>query len=406
MKIFKGLALGFLGFLLLLSVSFLGFAYMINSTLLNPDFATTQLNRLDISSLTAEIMDQPPADEMSQALIMAVSELEPNIKEQMGVAINDIYDYLLGESQSLDLALTLRNSIFSTNFVVSVVDKLDLATLVGENLKEQVAQEIPSEMMGYLEAPLDDTVNELKPWMKEQIRVAADPVLDYLFGRSRSFSVEISLQPVLESLEDNLRQSFHENMPPEFAALPPAMFDQYFDQFYQQFTQEIPASLVIDQSIFEAEMPMQIAKTLTDVEAILAEGRQYVSYFQLGYNILIGLTLLLILGIVLLHREVKGSTRQLGIILFIYGAFEYAGVFAARYLIGEQLAELSMPASLQAWLPQFINDLLAPLTLFSLICLIGGAMLIVISFVYPRLRPSRPAPETAPELDQENSLSD
>jgi hypothetical protein len=260
-------------------------------------------------------------------------------------------------------------------------------------------------MMSYLEEPLDSTLKELEPCMKEQIRVAADPMLDYLFGKSQSFSVEISLEPVLESLEDNLREAFRTEMPPEFAVIPPAMFDQYFDQFYQEFTQEIPATLVIDQSIFGAEMPTQITQMLTDTEAMLVEGRQYVSYFQQGYNILIGFILLLILGIVLLHREVKGSTRQLGIILATYGAIEYASILATKYFSGEQMAGLPIPASLQAWLPHFLNDPLAPLEVFSLACLIGGAVLIVVSFVYPRLRPSQPSAEIAPEIDQENSLS-
>jgi len=289
MKFLKGLGLSLLGFLLFLSISTFSFAYLLNNTLLSPDFATTQLNRLDMSSLTKEFLAQQPADETSEALVNAITELEPTIKEQLGVAINDIYDYVLGKSQSLDLALTLRNSVLSTDFAVSVMDKLDLATLVGENLKEQFAQEIPPEMMGYLEEPLDDTLKELEPWMKEQIGVAADPMLDYLLGRSPGFSVEISLEPVLASLQDNLREAFHEKMPPEFAIIPPAMFDQYFDQFYQEFTQDIPATVAIDQSLFGAEMPMQITQMLTDAEVMLAEGRQYVSYFQQGYNLLIGL---------------------------------------------------------------------------------------------------------------------
>jgi len=311
----------------------------------------------------------------------------------------------LGKSQSLDLALTLRNSIFSTDFIVSVMDKLDLATLVGENLQKQFAQEIPPEMTGYLEEPLNNTLKELEPWMKEQIRYAADPMLDYLLGRSPGFSIEISLEPVLASLEDNLREAFRENMPPELAAIPPAMFDQYFDQFYQEFTQGLPASLVIDQSLFGTEMPAQITQMLTNAEVMLAEGRQYVSYFQQGYNILIGFILLLILGIVLLHREVKGSSRQIGTTLVTFGAFEYIGILIAKYFGVDQLTTLPVPASLQAWLAEFVTDLMAPLEVFSLACLIGGVVLIIVSFVYPRFRPSQPSAEIAPGSDQKDSLA-
>lgn len=400
MKFLKGLGLSLLGFLLFFSISTFSFVYMLNNTLLNPDFATTQLNRLDISSLTEELLAQQPDGE-NEALIETITELEPSIKEQLGVAINDIYDYLLGKSQSLDLSLTLRNSVFSTDFVVSVVDKLEVADLVGENLKEQFSQQVPPEMMGFLEEPMDDTLKELEPWMKEQIGVAADPMLDYLLGRRPGFSVDISLEPVLASLEDNLREAFMESPPAEFAMVPPEIWAEYFDQFYQQFTQEIPATLTIDQSLFGTEMPMQITQMLTDTETMLAEGRQYVSYFQQGYNLLIGLIALLILGIILLHREVKGASRQIGTTLVTFGAIEYISILAAKYLGGGQLSGLPIPTSLQAWLPELVNDLLAPLEVFSLVCLISGAVLIIVSFVYPRLRPSQPVLEIAPEPEVE-----
>jgi len=405
MKFLKGLGLSLLGFLLFFSISTFSFAYLLNNTLLSPDFATTQLNRLDMSSLAEEMLAQQPADEKNEALIQAITELEPSIKEQLGVAINDIYDYLLGKSQSLDLALTLRNSVLSTDFAVSVMDKLDVAALVGGMLQEQFAQEIPPELMSYLEEPLDDTLKELEPWMKEQIGVAADPMLDYLLGRSPGFSVEISTEPVLASLENNLREALMESPPPELAILPPDMLEEYFDQFYQEFSQGLPATVVIDQSMFGAEMPAQITQMLTDTEVMLAEGRQYVSYFQQGYNLLIGLILLLILGIVLLHRQVKGATRQIGTTLATFGAFEYIGILVAKYFGVDQLTGLPIPASLQAWLAEFVNDLLAPLEVFSLACLISGAVLIIVSFVYPRFRPGQPSPEITPGLDQEDTLS-
>jgi len=396
MKFLKGLALFLLSSLLFLSLTVFGFAYMLNNTLLNPDFVTTQLNRLNISSLVEEILSQQPEDVTSEALVKTITELEPAMKEQLGAATDSIYDYLLGKSQNLDLALTLRNTILDTDFVVSIMDTLDMSSLIRESLKEQLSGEIPEEMIGYLDKPLDDTLDELEPWIKDQIGAAADPMLDYLFGQSQGFSVEISLEPVKESLRDNLRQAFLQSPPPELAIIPPAMLEEYFDQFYQEFAGQFPATLVINETLLGTEMPAQIAQILADAEAMLEEGRQYVSYFQLGYNVLIGFMLLLVLGIILLNRQVKGSTRELGTIFLTYGAFEYAGILVAKYFVGGELARLPVPPQLQAWLPGLVSDLLAPLEMFSLGLLIGGVVLLIVSFVYPRIRSSQPSTETVP----------
>lgn len=396
MKFLKGLALSLLSFLLFLSLTIFGLTFMLNNTLLNPDFVTNQLNRLNISALVEEILSQQPEEELRTDLIDAVAELEPAMKEQLGAAINSIYDYLLGKSQNLDLALTLRNTILDTDFVVSIMDTLDMSSLIGESLKEQLSGEIPEEMIGYLDKPLDDTLDELEPWIKDQVGAAADPMLDYLFGQSQGFSVEISLEPVKESLRDNLRQAFLQSPPPEFAGIPQALLGQYFDLFYQEFAGQFPATLVINETLLGTEMPAQIAQMLADAEAQLKQAREAISYSQLGYNVLIGFMLLLVLGIILLNRQVKGSTRELGTIFLTYGAFEYAGILVAKYFTGRELARLPIPPQLQEWLPGLVSDFLAPLEMFSLGLLIGGVVLLIVSFVYPRIRPSQPSTETVP----------
>ncbi len=47
-----------------------------------------------------------------------------------------------------------------------------------------------------------------------------------------------------------------------------------------------------------------------------------------------------------------------------------------------QIMTPDIPPSLQTWILQLSNDFLAPLAMFSLGMLIGGAILIVVSFVY------------------------
>ena len=129
-------------------------------------------------------------------------------------------------------------------------------------------------------------------------------------------------------------------------------------------------------------MSEQIAEALETAEEKLEEAKEYIGYFQLGYNILIGLIVLLIAGIVLLNRQVRGATRKIGIIFLTCGVPWFAGIFVARYFAGKQIAQLDIPPYLQELLPRLVNDFSAPLQWFSLGLIIGGVALLIVSFVY------------------------
>ncbi len=391
MKFLKSLALSLLSFLLFLALSVFGLAYTVNSTALNPKFITSEINRLDISALTQEVMSEQAQkgdfpQELGTALVDSIAQAEPLIKEKISDATYSIYDYLLGKKQAPELALTLRNTVLSSDFIVSLVDKVDMAPFAKEFLRMQLEGTIPPDMQQYVEEPLDKAIDksaiELKPWMKHQIIIATDPTLDYLLGESTNLNVTISLGPAKEILRQNLREAFLESPPPELAGLSQAAIAQLFDQLYQGFSAQMPSTFEINQSMFEDGMLSGIAKTITDVEKTLVQARQYISYFQLWYNVLIAFMIVLILGIILIHRQVKGATRSLGTTFLTYGAFEFVGILVAKYFAGTQLKLPGIPASLQTWVSQFSNDLMAPLQTFSLILLVVGAVLIIISFVY------------------------
>ncbi|MFC2024971.1 hypothetical protein ACFLTG_00965 [Chloroflexota bacterium] len=390
MKFLKGLALTLLSFLLFLSLSIFGLVFMLNSTILDPDFVTSEVDKLDVSSLVEEILsEQPPGEGFGIALVDTINELEPLVKGQLGTATHSIYDYLLGKKPSPELALTLRDTLLSSEFANSLIDKLDLSSLAAGFLSEQIAEQIPGEME-FLVEYLDEAIAELEPTIKAELTAATDPILDYLIGESQSFSIVISLEPVKETLRTKLWQAFMESPPPELAMIPPAMREQYFGQLYQEFSEEMPSTFELDETLIGDEIPTQIADGLAEAEAVLEEARQYVSYFQLGYKLLIGLMVLLILGIILINRQVKDATRSLGITFLTYGAFEYIGIFVAKYFTGTQLPMPEIPTSLQTWLTQFTSDFLAPLEMISLGLLIGGIVLLIVSFVYPRWRQSEP----------------
>ncbi len=386
MKFLKGLALSLLSFFLFLSLTTFGLVFVLNSTVLNPDFITSELESLDISSLAEEILsEQTHEEEFGTALVNTITKLEPSIKEQVSATTYSIFDYLLGKRQNPDLALTLRNTILNTDFVVSLVDELDISSLAGGFLKEKLTEGIPEGaeyLGGYIDESLDDVLTELEPWFKEQISDAADPILDYLLGESQSLSVVISLQPVKESLKDNLRDVFLQSPPPELAGVPQAALEPYFNQFYGELSAQMPSTFEFNESLLGTEIPANIAEALAGAEGVLEQVRQGISYFQLGYNALIGFIVLVILGIILIKREVRSITRGIGITFLVVGAFGFIETFLADHFAWPQMAQLGIPPSLQTWITQLANDFLAPQQLFSEVLLAAGVVLVIVSFVY------------------------
>ena len=267
------------------------------------------------------------------------------------------------------LVLTLNQTFLNPDFVVSQVDRLDIPSLAGDMLSEQ----IPPEAEEFMVEVVNDTIADLEPWMKEQARDGIYSFYDYLEGRSQSLSLVISLEPVKESLRDNLREALLQSPPPELAGLPPAEIERYLDEYYQQISQGIPSTFEFTEASLD---PWVMAQ--------LEQGRQVIGYLHLGYNALIGLILVLILGIVLINREVKGSTRGLGSTFLSCGVLSYASVLIAKNVAGTQLTQLDMPVYLQTWIPQFLADTLAPLEMYGIGLMVAGVALLVVSFVYKR----------------------
>jgi hypothetical protein len=241
---------------------------MLNSTILNPDFVTSELNKLDVASLAEEIIiEQSLREEVGTELVNTISKVEPLVKEQVRAAIYVIYDYLLGESKSLDLPLILRNTVLSSDFVVSLVDELDVSSLAGEFVREQIIKRIPAEMgymVEYLDESMDDVITELEPSMKEQLSTAADPIANYLLGESRSLNITISIEPAMESLRDNMWSAFLESPPSSLAGLPQAELEWRFNELYQEFAKHIPLTLEIDESLFGTEVSANTAQALDE----------------------------------------------------------------------------------------------------------------------------------------------
>jgi len=266
------------------------------------------------------------------------------------------------------LVLTLNQTALNPDFAVSQVDRFDIPSLAGEMLSEEITQE-----QEFLVEVVNDTIAEQELWIKQQVSAGIYSFYDYIEGRSESLSLVISLEPVKESFRDNLWQAVSESPPPELAGLSPAEIEQALNKFYSEIDEMIPSTFEFDETLLDPEVVVQ-----------LEQARQIVGYIHLTYNTLIGLILLLILLIVLLNREVRGSTRQIGITFLTCGIISYVGALVAKNIAGTQLTQLDMPVYLQTWMPQLIADTLAPLEMYGIGLLAAGVVLLVVSFVYKR----------------------
>jgi hypothetical protein len=164
MSLARKAAIGFLSFLLFVSLSGFGLAFTFSRTVLNPDFIVSRLDSLDVSSLVDELMrDQVPQEVMAvvpeefidEVLDDVFTDLEPWLREQVSQAVYTAYDYLLGRSQSLSLVIDVAS------VKEEVRDKLRQALLTSppaglemippaqlerlfDDFYEQVAGQIPS----------------------------------------------------------------------------------------------------------------------------------------------------------------------------------------------------------------------------------------------------------------------
>jgi len=268
------------------------------------------------------------------------------------------------------MVFVLNDTLLDPDFIAVQMDRLDVSSLAKELTEEQFSGQIPAEAKA-LEEALYGVIEDNEPQLKEQARYGIYSFYGYLTGESDRLSLTISLKAIKEDLRDRAWQYFQQNLPPQLSGLPQTMIEPYFDEYYQGFSAQIPSEFIIDESSLGPELMAQIE-----------QARQYLSYIQVGYYALIGFMALLVLGIILINRNVKDTTRRLGVPLLTYGVLEYAGIWVAKYFTPSYSAMGGIPSSLQSWLTQLVDDLLAPLEVFSLGLLVSGIVLLIVSSVY------------------------
>jgi len=387
-----------LSLILFIALIAFGLAFSLNRTVLNPDFVTGEGDRLEIAPIASEAMSQMLhaafSEEALDSLTETITTLEPQLKNELNTIVYYVYEYLHGEREEPELANLLGLTLLSSDFISAVIDTMDgpqLATIIWEEFGEEIAQgfSLREDAFPHLVTGLGELLTDLKPWVKEQVEYVAGPIADYLAGEVESFSVTITLQPLIDGLRGVLLGVFLDFPPDELEGLPPEELEQAFDVFWAEFTGEIlPTTFQIDETVIGKDAPLQIASFTSEAETVVRQIREYVGYVRLAYILSIVVSVLLIAGIVLIYRNVKGSTRTLGIVFLASGLVVLAVALIGKNLGAEQMlrAMVAMPPQLQSWASQVLVDLLAPLQWLGIGFIAGGIALLVASFVY---KPSR-----------------
>lgn len=272
----------------------------------------------------------------------------------------------------LGLAIALNATVMNPDFIIKEMNKLDVTSLVKEQAQNFIpAAPIPPEYRGTAVAVLDKAITTLEPWVKQQVNTAIYSFYDYFKGINPTFSITINTQEIKQPLHDIIRDAFLKSPPKEFSGVPQAMLEQQFEQFWSQYTAGIPQTYTVTESVFP-----------DDARQGIRQAREYIRWYQDGYKALIALIVVLVLGIVLIHRQVRGATRGLGTTALVVGAEGLASFYLANYFARPPLAQLDVPIQVKTWLPQVLTDVLAPLQMYAIGLLAAGAILIIISFVY------------------------
>jgi hypothetical protein len=147
MSAVRGFFSGVFNFLLFDVLVLLGLIISLNLTVLNPDFVTAELQKLDVYPA---VIEQAKTMLPSQQFISAetvdelVTELKPWFEEQADTVIRDVYAYLK-EDRELNVVISLE----------------PVRTAVKEKVAEAVTNSLPPELQGASQSQLDAYMSQV-----------------------------------------------------------------------------------------------------------------------------------------------------------------------------------------------------------------------------------------------------
>lgn len=400
-------------------------ALTLRGTFFNTTFIDSVLSKLALTDLIEIVINESvPADKFSEqllnGLVVSMAKHERSIEEQLVRSADPILEYLLGLRSDVDLIPVLRDILLEDEFVVTFIQEMDVNQLVRELITEQFIMYDyieDSYFQDYLQASLDDIIVKIEPLVIEDVANAAPQIVDYILGESQDLIVAISVDPMLATIENDLREVFLDSPPTELVGLSQIELEQQFDESLAAFSVGLPRSITMSESLLDnelsdfgsisheievmlLEMRDGITNSISGAEATLVTVRDSLSVFRNLYGLLIGIIIVLIVGIILISRRLKEIARTIGIVFAIYGGLTLVAVILIRVFIPRLISNalegrilwmefqptnvITIPTELYNWQVQLLRDLISPLQWLSLGLFIAGVGLLVFSILYNR----------------------
>jgi Ca2+/Na+ antiporter len=288
-----------------------------------------------------------------------------------GIALGFVGIFLFVALPALVVAFTLNSTFLNPQFVNREIQNLDIPAVVRETLTDQASSLDPTFI-----ADIDQTIIQIKPWMDKQIQVVINSSYDYLLGKTNELNISIPTGEIKQTVLDSLTTIYLKDPPAEYMSLPVSQRTQYVADLQKQFLDAFPTSIDIN------------AETIgnDDMQSI-QQVRDVVGYVRLAYFGLIGLCVLLILLIILILRDLKAIARTFGLVFLIAGLPLTAVFFILKLVVPGLISTGDLPAHVQTWIPQVINDFLSPFGIFSISVFATGIILLAVSFFVKRKNP-------------------
>jgi hypothetical protein len=357
LNVIRGLATFILSLLLFLSLTIFGMAFLLQNTLLNPDFVYKQVESVDLSELVRDFAEgnivgviPEEAQFLEEAIYDVIEDQEPWLKEQFHDAIYTGYDYLLGESDTLEITIRL------------------------EELKENLRESLWEAMNEQLSTWLPDIVrNELRNYLADNLEEYTRLIPDeYLPAEIAGESEELLLDFLDQYLQETEEQITDEGLMPEVSGLLEVLIKPYYDQYYDEFVAEIPDVIIYNED-----------NTSPEIMDTLLTAREYISYFRIGYYWFIVFMVLLAAGIFLVNWNISKSAIALSIDLLVFGILETAGILYAMNLNLYELIR-DIPEFIRPTVTSAYNDALGIMLTYSVAVLAAGIILLVLGIVFKR----------------------
>lgn len=390
MKAVKVFGAVLLSLVLMVALCVFSAALMLKMTALNAAYVASLVDEIPLTDIMEEAGKQAEIEdpELFDLLKEVITENGAALKQRIILLIDDVYDYLNSKTDDIDLARALGDSVINADFAVSILDNTDLTPLLEQSIESLIADEGLPTGTAYAEY-VDDMAVNIEPWVKEQADIVIPPAFDYLLGNSDTFEVTLSLDDLQETLKFYLKQSFLASPPAPYQGLSQTELEQQFDALFQASSAGIPSSYTLDEELFAGGDGTSLAASLAEAEQTLGDLREGIRLFNIAFMLLAVLILLLIAGIILIYRNVKASTLNLGVVALIYGAALMILYFIASRLIRDAVIqqEITSSPAIRDWLIQMSGGMLSPLQILFIAFLGIGVALLVISCTYHRRQP-------------------